>query len=158
MAIANLPKTFLFLIWVFCSSANAYFAEPKGGTVPQAVKEAFAEAHPEAKRVVMRSRMDQGELSYEVEYVDADGKNRKILYTLLGGVIRHEEQIALSALPATVLAKIKASYPAARLDKASKIFDTRDALTGYNLVVLGGGKTINLEVDSGGQILKATTD
>ena len=123
--------------------------------MPAPVLAAFHKAYPGAAIRRMAVETEHGQTTYEIESLD--GKTRRDLSYLADGTLAEvEETIPESALPAPVLAAVKAKHPGAKLLKAEK--DTKGAIITYELhlkdarrrrevVVTPDGKVLNEEAD-----------
>ncbi len=95
-------------------------AEP-GVALPAAIKAAFTKAYPNATIKHVSKETEGGVTVFEVESMDA-GLSRDLIYKADGTLMSYEEQIAESAVPAPVLAAIKARYPKATITLREKTF------------------------------------
>ena len=102
--------------------------------LPAAVEAAFKKAYPNASIKNSSSEKEDGTLQYEIESVD--GKtNRDLVYLADGTLVAAEEAIGVAAVPAPVLAALKARYPNASVTKYEKL--TKGTAVSYELALKG---------------------
>jgi hypothetical protein len=122
---AQVPKT----------SAPAKQSAPAAKPVlPAAVAAAFKQAYPNATITTFSSETEDGKVEWEIESVD--GKTRRdIVYLADGSVQVIEEQIAVTAVPAPVLAAFKARFPKATVTRYEKV--NKGSAISYEMTMTG---------------------
>lgn len=125
--------------------------------VPKLVLEAFEKSHPDAKGVEFEEETFEGKAAYEVEY-KKEGKEYEFLYTADGSLVQKEEEINVQTLPEPVVQAITKVHPKAKIKEAEKVMKPDGTLTGYEVEIKEGGKELELELDTSGQILKTERD
>lgn len=102
--------------------------------LPAAVAAAFKKAYPNATITTFSSETEDGKVEWEIESVD--GKTRRdIVYLADGSVQVIEEQIEMAAVPAPVLAALKARFPKASVTRYEKL--TKGAAISYEMTMTG---------------------
>jgi hypothetical protein len=144
---------FSFVLMIVFSGFDAPAQEKKirKKDVPQAVISAFEKAYPGALVRGYSSEIEGGKVKYEIESF----RNKftlDVLYLPDGSVAEVEEGLTVGELPDAVKAAVKASYPRGRIAKAEKKTVGLDVT--YELRVSSGKIGIDLEIASGGRILR----
>jgi uncharacterized membrane protein YkoI len=125
--------------------------------VPKAVLEVFEKAYPSAKSVEFEKESFEGKVAYEIEY-EENGREYELLYDADGTLLRKEEEIEVQALPEPVRQAITKAHPEAKIEEAEKLMKPDGTVTGYEVEIKEGRKKFELELDTGGQILKIEED
>ncbi len=113
--------------------------------VPAAVLQAFAKSYPNAVVKAYSSEKQHGKLCYEIESMD--GKStRDALYAADGAMIEMEEGLQPSDLPESVVKAVAEKHPGGTIEKVERL--TRGDHVGYEVVVLAGGKTVEMALDA----------
>ena len=106
----------------------------KKNALPPAVEAAFKKAYPSATIKEFSAEKEDGRMEYEIESVD--GKtNRDLVYLADGTLVMAEEAIDVAAVPAPVLAALKAKYPKATVTKYEKL--TKGTTVSYEMQLKG---------------------
>lgn len=109
-------------------------AQASKAKLPAAVEAAFKKAYPTATIKNSSSEKEDGKVQYEIESVD--GKtDRDLVYLADGTLVSIEEAIDLAAVPAPVLAALKARYPKATVTKYEKL--TKGTAVSYEMALKG---------------------
>ena len=112
---------------------------------PAAVAAAFQKAYPNATVNHASKEVEDGKTTYELETTDR-GARRDLVYLADGTLLVEEEVIAVDAVPASVLAAIKARYKTATLSVCEKV--TTKGVVTYELQVKGAPvKAVELKPD-----------
>lgn len=155
------PYSLITTVFVACMptavQANAEEKALSKHQVPKAVIEAFEKAHPNAKGVKFEKETFEGKEAYEAEYKES-GKEYEFLYGGDGALLQKEETIDAKTLPQPVVQTISKSYPQATIEEAEKIMKPDGMVTGYEVELKTKGKKLELELDTGGRILKTERD
>jgi uncharacterized membrane protein YkoI len=137
--------------------ANAGEKELSKGQVPKAVIDAFEKAYPNAKELEFEEETFEGKTAYEVEYKE-NGMEYEFLYSADGVLLQKEEEIDGKSLPATVAQAIQQAYPKAGIKEVEKLMKPDGTITGYEVEIKAAGKEVELELDTGGKILKTENE
>ena len=135
------------------SQANAGEKELSKHQVPKTVLEAFEKSHPDAKGLEFEEETFEGKAAYEVEY-KKEGKGYEFLYTADGSLVQKEEEIDAQSLPDPVVQAVTKAHPKGKIKEAEKVMKPDGAVTGYEVEIKEGGKELELELDTSGQILR----
>jgi len=114
--------------------------------VPSVVTAAFKKAHPSIQDV----DWSKDGSNFEAEYDDQNKKDASDTYSASGKLIETEIEIAISALPASVMVYVKKNYKEDEVKEASKI-TTINATVTYEVEVKG----MDLIFDSMGNFIKS---
>ncbi len=106
---------FASLSLVACAQKNT-----KKSSTPEAVKQAFATAHPDVKN----ARWEKEDANYEVGFT-VDKKEQSILYNAEGTVLETEVEISMTELPIVIQELIVKDYPKGRIKETAKITDAK---------------------------------
>ena len=121
--------------------------------VPVAVLTAFKSAYPQAKVRAYFREEAEGKLSYKFESMDRNVR-RDILYDPDGNVVKIEERIAATDLPAEAQQAIHEKYPKAVVTTADKV--TRGDQIAFVALVNHDKKRTRLEFDRNGKLTTAS--
>ncbi|HEX8873091.1 MAG TPA: PepSY-like domain-containing protein [Nitrosospira sp.] len=157
MKLGHLISAVFVVCAVTAGPANAEEKALNKHDVPKAVIEAFEKAHPHVKGVKYEKETFEGKIAYEAEYKD-HGKEYEFLYDADGVLLRKEETIDVKTLPEPVIAAISKAHPKATIKEAEKIMKPDGTVTGYEVEIKTEGKKLELELDTGGQILRTERD
>jgi uncharacterized membrane protein YkoI len=135
------------------SQVNAGEKELSKHQVPKAVLEAFEKAHPDAKGLEFEEETFEGKAAYEVEYKE-NGREYELLYDADGALVQKEEEIDAQALPEPVVQAVTKAHPKGKIKEAEKVMKPDGTVTGYEVEIKEGGKELELELDTSGQILR----
>ncbi|SEK69854.1 PepSY-like domain-containing protein [Parapedobacter koreensis] len=142
----------LFVLFLTGLSVMAQGASPRG--VPAVVINAFQQQFSKARQVEWERRKDG---SYEVEFnVGLIGRDQKAFISPEGKVLKHEEEIASSALPEAVKKQLKTEFDGYRVEDAKKI-DTAGTVA-YEVELESRYGDLQVRFDSDGKILKERMD
>lgn len=151
------PHSLILTVVVACMAmvgqANAEEKTQSKHQVPKMVIAAFEKAHPNAKEVKFEKETFEGKEAYEAEYQE-NGKEYEFLYGAEGVLLQKEETIDTKTLPESVVQAISKAHPKAVIKEAEKMMNPDGTVTGYEVEVKAGGKELELELDTGGKILK----
>jgi hypothetical protein len=109
-------------------------AQDQKSTLPAAVAAAFKKAYPNATIKNSSSEKEDGTLQYEIESIDG-ATHRDLVYLADGTLVAAEEAIDATAVPAPVLAALKARYPKATVTKYERL--TKGATVSYEMTLKG---------------------
>jgi uncharacterized membrane protein YkoI len=121
--------------------------------VPKNVQEAFQKLTPDAKDVKYKEEVTDGKAFFEIEFKQKS-KELEALYSAEGLLIKKEEEIKITELPALIIQVIGKHYPKALLKEAEKILKPDEAVGGYEVEIEDGKKEVKLELDNSGKVLK----
>lgn len=102
--------------------------------VPAPVMEAFKKQFPNVKKAEWEKEGANYEAEFELVQVPMDGKGKKreieksVEYTASGELIQVEEEIEVSALPASVNDYVSKNYPGKKIKEAAKITEVSGAI------------------------------
>ena len=111
---------------------------------PAPVEAAFKKAYPNATVKSVSKEKEDGKEQYEVESMDGT-QARDLVYLADGTLVNYEELIQPSAVPAAVMAAVKAKYPKATVSRAEKLF--QGGKMNYELALKGGPGEVVLTPD-----------
>lgn len=125
---------FTALIAMLAVAGATLAAQAPAAKLPAPVAAAFKKAYPTATIKNVSSEKEDGKLQYEVESVD--GKIRRdVIYLPDGTLVVEEMVIELSAVPAPVVAALKARYPKATVTLYEKL--TKPSGVSYEMQLKG---------------------
>jgi hypothetical protein len=125
-----------------------------GSAIPAPVQAAFTKEYPAAFDVEWKAKGTQYKVEFETGLFFVD---HEIWYDGSGKVIRHEEEIATSDLPAAVATAASAEFPGYRIDDVERI--TADGTTSYMLEMkLKGQSEWKVAYDANGKQLQKRVD
>lgn len=136
-------KKFLLVACLFVSAA--VIAQKN---IPAAVKTAFTKAYPTATKV----KYEKEDGNYEVSFVDK-GNEISVIYDARGILKESEQELKISALPASVTAYMKEHYKGMPVKGAAKITKT-DGSINYEAALKGK----DVIFDANGKFLKEVKD
>ena len=116
------------------AASAAQAAKGPEAKLPPAVAAAFRKAYPNAVVKDAASEKEDGRVEWEIECVDGTA-HRDVLYLADGTFLADEEQIAVAAVPAPVLAALKTRYPKASVTVYEKL--TKPTGVSYEMQVKG---------------------
>lgn len=143
----NRALTLLLAAACLAPSARAGEKKLSGKQMPAPVLAAFHKAYPAATIRGLAVEKEHGTTTYEIESLDF-GTRRDLSYLADGTLAEIEETVPEAALPAPVLAAVKAKHPDAKLLKAEK--DTKGATITYELHINEGGHRREVVFDANG--------
>ncbi len=124
---------------------SAPAAKPAPKDYPAAVAAAFQKAYPTATVTHASKEVEDGKITYELETTDR-GVRRDLVYLADGTLLVEEEVINVDAVPAPVLAAIKARYKTATVSVSEKV--TTKGVVTYELQIKNAPvKTVELKAD-----------
>lgn len=100
------------------ASSSAHAQKLTHDQVPAAVHTAFSKAFPEAIGVKWKMEGTQYQGDFETGLLRTD---HEVWYDATGRLLRHEEDITASDLPAAVSAAIASEFPGYRVDDVERI-------------------------------------
>ena len=115
-------------------------------TVPAAVKTALAKKYPEASKVTWEK--ENG--NYEANWGGKSGEDNSVHFTPSGNFIEIVNAIAVTELPTSTVAYVKAHYKGAKITEAGKVTDA-NGKTSYEAEVHGK----DIIFDENGNFVKA---
>ena len=134
------------------STANAQ--KLPAAQVPAPVQAAFSKAFPDAMDVEWRMSGSQYKVEFETGLFFAD---HEAWYDAAGKVVRHEEEISTSDLPAAVTAAIGSEFPGYRIDDTERI--TIDGVASYIVELkMKGAQEWKVAYDAAGRQLQKQGD
>ncbi len=134
------------------SAANAQITQPAGP--PEAVTAAFNQAFPNAMDVEWKLRGTQYKVEFETGLFFTD---HEAWYDATGKLLRHEEEISTSDLPAAVANAIAKEFPGYAIDDAERI--TMDGAATYVVdLELKGQPDWKVAYDDAGKQLQKAQD
>jgi hypothetical protein len=149
-------KLWILLVAAFaaaCLAAGA--AKASKVELPQAIRQAFEKAYPNATIKDVSTEKEDGETRYEVESIDGTTA-RDLIYRADGSVVEMEEVIPETDLPQPVRDAIAIKYPKGKLLKAERL--TRGTTVLYEMQIKVGKKTRQLVLDPSGARVKAAAE
>ncbi len=133
-------------------SVMAQPAAPRG--VPAVVLNAFQQQFPKARLVEWEKRKNG---DYEVEFVvGLMGRDQQASISPEGKVLRHEEDLSSSSLPAAVKQQLKAGFDGYRVGDVKKI--TADGKVVYEVELESRQGDLKVDFDPQGKVLKERLD
>ena len=120
--------------------------------LPPAVQDALRAALPNVKKAEYARETEDGFVVYEAEY-KADGTEHAVKVTEDGQIIETEEQLAPSALPSAIVARLRKQFPDAEIKKAERV-----VVTFYEIELEAGGKEREIRMFANGQVLDDEDD
>lgn len=142
----------LLLICCMCLVGIGSFAQKmKQGDVPSAVLNAFKQHFPNVTDVDWKQKGDVYEVEFEVGKADHEA-----WFDNTGKMIRHEQDIKVSELPAPVIEALKKGYSDYKIAEAEKI-DWVTATT-YEVELKTLTKELKLVFDGAGKQLDQKAD
>jgi uncharacterized membrane protein YkoI len=125
--------------------------------VPNAVMNAIRAKHPAATITGASTEKEEGKTVYEIALSYKD-HNYDVTLTPEGKITAVEKTIAAKDLPRRVVKALGAKYPGATYQKAEELSRGDDKVSDYEvLLVTAEKKTIEVELDAKGKILKEAT-
>lgn len=122
--------------------------------IPAAVQAAFSKAHPTAFDVEWKVKGTQYKVEFETGLLFVD---HEIWYDATGKVIRHQEEITVSELPAAVTTAASTEFTGYQIDDADRI--TADGATSYVLELkMKGQPEWKVAYDGNGKQLQKRVD
>ena len=121
--------------------------------VPNNVQEAFQKAYQDAKDVKYKEEITDRKALFEIEFKQKS-KELEALYSAAGLLLKTEEEIKITELPAHIVQVIEKAYPKAQLKEAEKILKPDGVISGYEVEIEDGKNEVKLELDTSGKILK----
>lgn len=109
-------KTAILFLVLSLSVGSAYAQKLKEADVPAAVKESFKKNYPTAKVEKWEKEGDFYEAEYEIGKVE-----HSVAMDATGNVHQNEMEIAVSALPKTIIDYVNKNMPDKKIKEASKI-------------------------------------
>lgn len=105
--------------------------------LPPAVGAAFKKAYPNATIKNASSERENGKIQWEVESMDGNAR-RDLIYLPDGTLVEEELALDAAAVPAPVMAALKARYPKATASVYEKLTQASGAVS-YELQIKGAG-------------------
>jgi hypothetical protein len=144
-------KHLLFLITLLsllflgaCSTEKQDIANDS--PVPEAVKTAFKQAHPQAKAVNWSKEGKYFEAEYE------EGKmERAFVYDEKGSLVLTETEIDPSELPGTIVSYLSTNFPEHQVKEVDKI--VKGDAVAYDVLFVENGKARELTFDDAGNLI-----
>lgn len=103
--------------------------------LPAAVADAFKKAYPNATIKNASSEKENGKLQWEVESMDGSAR-RDLIYLPDGTMVEEELVIDATAVPAPVMAALKARYPKATVSVFEKLTKASGSVS-YEMQIKG---------------------
>lgn len=132
----------------------------KDTDVPAAVKEGFRKHFPDVKKAEWEKEGANYEAEFEMSRVAMDNPKAKkeeveksAVFSASGELLETEEEINVSALPASITEYITKNYAGYKVEEAAKITDNKGAVT-YEAEVEKGKEEFDLLFDANGGFLK----
>lgn len=134
------------------TAAQAQGMQPVGP--PEAVTTAFNKAFPNAMDVEWKQRGTQYKVEFETGVFFTD---HEAWYDATGKLLRHEEEISVSDLPAAVTTAVRTEFPGYTIDDAERI--TVDGVGTYVVELeLKGQPDWKVAYDAAGKQVQKTQD
>jgi hypothetical protein len=138
-------KTLIILVLSILFSASTL----KAIEVPDAIKKAFQQKFPTAKKVKWEK---EGSNDYEASFL-LNGKELSALYSPDGQLKETETEISISEIPKVVVDALNKKYPNVKIDEAAKIERADNSIV-YETEVKINKKKTDLLFDQNGNETK----
>ncbi|HMU13827.1 MAG TPA: PepSY-like domain-containing protein [Flavobacteriales bacterium] len=119
-------KTLLSLAVAALTSTSLHAQHLTPAQVPAPVSTAFAQAFPKAMDVEWKQKGEQYKVEFETGLLFTD---HEVWYDATGKMLRHEEEISSSDLPAAVNSAIAKEFAGYRVDDTERV--TADGVATY---------------------------
>jgi hypothetical protein len=136
---------------VFANASVAQEHSLRKKDVPKAILDAFRRSYPKATIKGYSRESDQGNVSYEIESVEAT-THRDISYTGDGSVIAVEESLPYVDLPEPIRSTITKEYPSAKVLTCERVI--KRSTTQFELLVRSGNQKHELVFNADGSLVK----
>jgi uncharacterized membrane protein YkoI len=120
--------------------------------LPKAVVEAVKAKFEGAKLVSAEKEKEDGKTVYEVN-IKHKGHTIEVTVTPEGKIVSVEKTIEAKDLPEAVAAALKKKYPKATIKKIEEL-SKDDKVTGYEVLLTSGKKTVEVVFDPSGKVTK----
>lgn len=115
-----MKKTLLFILFLAGTMTSLVVAQDlKSKNVPEAVKTAFSQKYPDAKKVSWEK--EKG--NYEANWGGKSGEDSSVTYTPSANFVEIVVAIPVSQLPASVAPYVSKNYKGAKISEAGKVTD-----------------------------------
>jgi hypothetical protein len=118
--------------------------------VPPVVLSAFKKSYPHARIAKISEETEEDTELFEIESKD-NQVERKLLYTAEGELIKTEEAILKTDVPAAITKTVNAAYPECTITSAEKI--TRGNDVHYEIIIVKSKHTYDLFLSGDGKFI-----
>ena len=142
----------LVVVFVTLETFSASAADVQ---VPEAVKKAFAEKHPDVTDGKWGEEKEGGKTNYEVAWTDKSGVKHEIEFDAAGTAVLVADGVKVADLPKEVTAAVAKAYAGSEISEA--MHETKGKDTLYEVTIKDkAGKKVVLDVTPDGS--KVTED
>jgi hypothetical protein len=147
----TITLTLLVAIIGFSSTSSTQEEALGKKDVPKVILDAFHKSYPKATIKGYSRESDQGNVSYEIESIEAK-THRDISYTADGSVIAIEESLTYLDLPEPIRSAITKEYPSAKVLTCERVI--KRSTTQFELLVRSGNQKHELVFNADGSLVK----